>query len=173
MLRAAILSGCEKMRRPALWRTCSPRRPLACPATQSRCAPACRSFLFHTTVVSRWLVIPIAARSPAFSRASPIASRNHFLRALPDFFRIVLHPSRLRINLPVFLLRASHDLSCGVEHHEPRARRSLINGSDVMAHSAFPSVLAILFLVWSIARSRTARPQITEYVNAGNPYTVA
>ena len=137
MLRAAALSGCEKMDCPDL----SPNL-LTSSATRVSChtIALCSGlpvFLFHSTVVSRWFVIPIAARSPAFSRASAIASAITSCVRCPDFFRVVLHPSRLRINLPVLLLRAGHNFSCGVKHNKARARGSLINGANVFAHTAF------------------------------------
>ena len=60
-------------------------------------SPVARS---HTTVVSRWLVMPIAATSPASragrsASAPPITSR---VRA-PDLARVVLDPARLRVDL--------------------------------------------------------------------------
>ena len=47
-------------------------------------------------VVSRWLVIPIAAMSPAPSRACASASRADADLRRPDLARVVLDPARLR-----------------------------------------------------------------------------
>src|ERR1041384_7644148 len=57
------------------------------------------------------------------------------LSSLPDFFRIVLHPTRLRINLAVLLLRAGHHLARVVKNNEARAGGPLIDGADVVAQN--------------------------------------
>jgi hypothetical protein len=62
--------------------------------------------------------------------------RYHFLRPLPDFFGIVLYPSRSRINLPVFFLRTDHNFAGGIEHNKPCARCALIDGADVLGHES-------------------------------------
>ena len=59
----------EPRRAPAL----AQRRRCAGPARRSRCAPAGRCARSHSTVVSRWLVMPIAAIGRP--RAAAIASR--------------------------------------------------------------------------------------------------
>ena len=59
----------------------------------------------QTTVVSRWLVIPMAAISPGALLARAIASRDNAPGPGPDFQRIVFYPARLRINLRKFFLR--------------------------------------------------------------------
>ena len=60
------------------------------------------------------------------------------IRAPPNFFWIVLDPSRLGINLLVLFLSCAHDVSGTIEHYEARACRSLINGADIAWHLAFP-----------------------------------
>ncbi len=54
--------------------------------------------------------------------------------APPDFFRIVLHPSRPGIDLLMLPLSRAHDASRTVEHDKARACRSLINGANVACH---------------------------------------
>ena len=76
----------------------------ACPATRSRCAPACPVLRFQTTVVSRWLVMPTAARSDGGQAALLEGALHHLLRALPDLRRRVLDPAGLREDLLVLLL---------------------------------------------------------------------
>ncbi len=62
--------------------------------------------------------------------------RNDLLGALPDFFGIVLHPSRLWEELRVFLLRAGDDPARAIKHDEARAGCALINGADVVGHGS-------------------------------------
>src|SRR5256885_1580545 len=59
---------------------------------------------------------------------------NHLFRASPDFFGVVLYPSRLRINLAMLLLRAGHRPARAIKHNEARACGSLINGGNVLWH---------------------------------------
>ena len=56
------------------------------------------------------------------------------LRPPPDFVRVVLHPSGLRVNLFVLLLRNRNDSSVAVENNKARAGRSLIDGANVIRH---------------------------------------
>ncbi len=75
------------------------------PATRSRCAigrPVARS---HTTVVSRWLVMPIAAMSRAVDVRLGERLVQHAGLRRPDLRRIVLDPARLRKDLAELLLR--------------------------------------------------------------------
>ena len=58
-------------------------------------------FGFQTTVVSRWLVTPIAARSAAVSPPALQRAGNRLVRARGDLQRIVLDPARPRQNLIV------------------------------------------------------------------------
>ena len=60
--------------------------------------------------------------------------RNDVLGGPPDFLGIVLHPSRLRINLLVLFLRGSHNPAGSIKHAETRAGRPLINGTYVFGH---------------------------------------
>ena len=52
---------------------------------------------------------------------------NNALGAPPNFFGIVLNPSRLRINLLVFLLVAANYLSLAIEYDKSGASGSLID----------------------------------------------
>ena len=82
-------------------------------------------FGFQTTVVSRWLVTPIAARSAAVRPALRSAPAIDSLRARRNLQRIVLDPSGLRQNLIVLDLMPRDFAPAAVEHHEPRAGRAL------------------------------------------------
>ena len=62
------------------------------------------------------------------------------LAALPDLHRIVLDPSRLRIDLLVLLLRHADDLAAVVEDHAARAGRALVEGRRVLGHRLFSSL---------------------------------
>ena len=66
--------GSDRRRRRARSssQTCGRR---ACPATPARCAPARPVRRSHSTVVSRWLVMPMAARSLRGERAPSTAPR--------------------------------------------------------------------------------------------------
>ena len=59
--------------------------------------PVARS---HSTVVSRWLVMPIAAIGRP--RAAAIASRQVVDDRPPDLLRVVLDPARPRVDLAQF-----------------------------------------------------------------------
>ena len=72
-----------------------------------------------------------------FQAGLPHRFADNLLRPLPYLLRVMLHPTRLRIYLPVFFLGAGHNFPCGVEHNETCARGSLIKGSNIFAHSAF------------------------------------
>ena len=56
--------------------------------------------------------------------------------ARPDFLRIVLDPSRRRIDLAQFLLRDGDRRELGVEHDRPRRGGALIDGDEVGRHGA-------------------------------------
>src|ERR1700749_3766658 len=49
----------------------------------------------------------------------------------PDFLRVVLDPTRLRINLSKFLLRHRHYIALAVEHHRARTCGALVERQDV------------------------------------------
>src|SRR5208282_2872622 len=61
------------------------------------------------------------------------------IRAAPNFFRIVLDPSRFGIDLLVLSLSRADDASGTIEHYEARACRSLINGANVAFHRGVSS----------------------------------
>ncbi len=68
--------------------------------------------------------------------------RHHFARALPDFFRVVLNPSRFGINLLVFFLGDRDDAARAVKHDEPSAGCPLINCADVVGQGTPPEILS-------------------------------
>src|SRR5262249_50199177 len=61
--------------------------------------------------------------------------RDDFLRATPDFFRIVFNPSRLWIDLLVLSLGDRGNAPFRVEHDEPGACGSLIYSSEITCHT--------------------------------------
>ncbi len=108
------------------------RLPCAGPATRSRCARGCPVARSQSTTVSRWLVMPIAARSraarPASSRAPAArrrgsSSRSHRRRARPS------RAAESAARTPSARRRARGP-RC-VEDDRARAARSLIEGEDV------------------------------------------
>ena len=93
-------------------------------------------FGFQTTVVSRWLVTPMAARSAAVMLALRIA------RAITSSVRAAISSGScstqpgLRQDLLVLELVARDLVAALVEHHEPRAGRALVDRADVTGHGA-------------------------------------
>ena len=98
--------------------------------------PVARS---HTSVVSRWLVMPIAAMSAADAPAFAIAARQVADDRAPQILRVVLDPAGRGKMLREFLLRHRHDGKAGVEQYGPRRGRALIDGEDVRGHQFCPS----------------------------------
>ena len=95
--------------------------------TMARCT-ACPVARSHTTVVSRWLVMPIAAMSLAFEPGlfqRLAADRD---RRGPDVLGLVLDPARGREMLREFLLRGGGDGDVAAEHDGARGRGALIDG---------------------------------------------
>ena len=84
---------------PASRRSLAQRARCAGPARRSRCATARRSARSQTTVVSRWLVMPIAATSLAATSALRSASRATSRCVAQISRRVVLDPARLRKDL--------------------------------------------------------------------------
>src|SRR6202011_4800118 len=68
---------------------------------------------------------------------SPHGFSDNFLRAAPDFIRIVLDPPRLGEDLFVFLLSNGNDPSGMVEDDKTCAGRALIDGPKVCCHLDF------------------------------------
>src|SRR5580704_17758299 len=72
---------------------------------------------------------------------------DYFLSVSPNFLRIVLHPTRLRKNLAVFLLRKCNDLAQAIEDNKTSAGSSLIDSSNKISHGGiklshkFPEIL--------------------------------
>ena len=104
--------------------------------TMARCTalPVARS---QTTVVSRWLVMPMAAMS--FARDVRLVQR---LAAggdggSPDVLRLMLDPARRGKMLREFLLRHARDRDVGPKHDRARGRGALIDGQH-KGHGVFP-----------------------------------
>ena len=88
-------------RRPSAVRRC-PRS--AATARRWRCGSAWPVLRSQTTVVSRWLVMPMPAICEALTCARVIASTMRALHAAQDLARVVFHPARLREQLLEFAL---------------------------------------------------------------------
>ena len=144
--RASRRAWCRRSRRRAPARSCSRmsrlvrRRPAAgrrSPAVRRSCqtmalwigSPVSRS---QTTVVSRWLVMPMAAMSRGRQRrpgAAPPPPRRAATAQISC--GVVLHPAGPGEDLPELLLGARPDRAVVVEHDGARARRPLVEGEDV------------------------------------------
>jgi hypothetical protein len=59
---------------------------------------------------------------------------DHIAGALPNFERIVFHPTGLRVNLPVFPLIGGDNLPGVVEEHTTGAGGTLVDGGNVLSH---------------------------------------
>ena len=70
-------------------------------------------------VVSRWLVTPIAARSPAASDALARAARAVASCDVPDRLGVVFHDARRRQDLRKLLLGGGDDPSSMIENDRP------------------------------------------------------
>ncbi len=92
----------------------------------------------HTIVVSRWLVIPMAASAPALTRRvqAPPGCGD---RRNPDVLRIVLDQSRRREVLCQFTLRQVRRPRAAVEGDGAGRRRSLVDCEHVPGHPRHPS----------------------------------
>ncbi len=107
--------------------------------TMARCTavPVARS---HTTVVSRWLVMPIAAMSLAvtFGLLQRLAAGRD--RRGPDVLRLVLDPARGRKMLREFGLRGGGDRDVAAKHDGARGCGALIDGQH-KGHDVFLALL--------------------------------
>ena len=101
------------------------------PARRSRCGSASPVSRSQTIVVSRWLVMPIAARSFGRTCARPSASTATPICDAQISPRVVLDPAGRRKDLREFLLRDRLDGAVVVEHDGARAGRALIEREDV------------------------------------------
>ena len=61
--------------------------------------------------------------------------RDHGLGAAPDFLRVMLDPTGMRINLLMLLLGGGNDASGAVKDDETGAGGALIDGADVAGHA--------------------------------------
>ena len=104
-------------------------------------SPVSRS---HTIVVSRWLVMPIAATSCGRTPARPSASTATASLRRPDLLWVVLDPPRARKDLGELLLRNRHDRAVVIEHDGARARGALVESEYVRQelHGSTTVVLA-------------------------------
>jgi hypothetical protein len=92
----------------------------------------------QTSVVSRWLVIPIAAMSSGPRPARSIAERQ--VPAVVDHRSpgIVLDPARRRIVLRELFLRDRLHLHRGIEDDRAARGRALVDGQDVLHATCLP-----------------------------------
>ena len=81
-------------------------------------------------VVSRWLLIPIAALAPADAVLGEHPTYGPDL-GLPEKPRIVLVPAGLRIDLWMLLLGHPEEGRTLVEEERPRAARTLVEGEEI------------------------------------------
>ena len=127
--RAARRAWCRRSRRRARGRCArrrAPRgRPVAArhiatrfvgPARRSRWPPGGRCARSQSTVVSRWLVMPMAAMSPRRQPCRGEGLGGHVALRAPDFVGVVLDPAGLGEDLAEFLL-------CKCQGSGRRARR--------------------------------------------------
>ncbi len=82
----------------------------------------------QTTVVSRWLVIPIEASFLEEIRPALHRLADHCERHAPDLLGIVLHPAGLRVVLPELRVRPCHHAAAVVVDEDRGARGSLVDG---------------------------------------------
>ena len=127
-------------RRPS---ACCRSGPCGCPARRSRCRPALPVVLSHTTAVSRWLVMPIAASSslvmPADLSASPTTSS---VRLQTSAGSCSTQPG-FGIDLLVLLLGDRDDVTAVIEDHEAGARGPLVDRSCVCAPRQASDLIAV------------------------------
>jgi hypothetical protein len=135
---------------PGPWPVLCRCRRYACTARRWRCrrSAAVRS---QRTVVSRWLVMPMAAIASADARLCQSAP-NHLFGVVPDLHGIVLHPPGLGKDLLVLHLVQADDLSLAVEENEAVAGSAEIEGSDIAGHPV------LLWVGGSRFRPRRDRP---------------
>ena len=99
--------------------------------TMARCTgrPVARS---QMTIVSRWLVMPIATGGARQRRSRRAPQPN----AVEDLHRVVLDPARLREILRNFAVTAAGDASIFADHETGRAGRPFVDRQDVF-HSGY------------------------------------
>ena len=91
-------------------------------------SPVARS---QTSVVSRWLAMPMAAMLAAATRLSASAWRAQASWLFQMSSGVVLDPAGLREMLGKFLLGAGEDLPLAIEQDGARTGGSLVEGKDV------------------------------------------
>ena len=100
-------------------------------------APVARS---HSTVVSRWLVMPSPTRSRTPRSSGGERLGDDLLDVAPDLLRVVLHVPGPRVDVAVLDLADGDDPAALVEDQAAGRGRSLVDGSDVaLAHTALPT----------------------------------
>ena len=104
---------------------------------------------FHTTVVSRWLVMPSAARSAMPRWLTFQHGLNDRAGPFPDLHRVVLHPAGTGQHLGVLELMAGDLGARVIEDQEAGTRGALIHRPDEIGHAVlprFPARFAAMFL---------------------------
>ena len=153
-------AGRSSARRSSRGRRASARRTCPrCggPARRWRCAPAWPFARSHTTVVSRWLVMPMPAMSLAVEPGVGESAAADLDGGAPDLLRVVLDPAGLGEDLRQFLLRRGHGLARAIEHDRARAGRALVDGEDVLgSHQAAIKAAASGRGRWRSPRPRAA-----------------
>ena len=90
--------------------------------------------LSHRMVVSRWLVMPMAAISAGATPDLGDDLHHHAVLGGPDLHGVVLHPALPGVVLGQLLLGHAQDVLLPVEENGPGAGGALIQGQNVLAH---------------------------------------
>ena len=106
-------------------------RRCAGPARRWRCGSARPVARSQTSVVSRWLVMPMAAMSAAAIPAFSITARQVRRGGGPQIGRVMLDPARRREMLRKFLLRRGHQPHRAVKQDRAARGRALIYGQNM------------------------------------------
>ena len=117
---------------------------------------------FQMTVVSRWLVMPMAATSAGLTRAFSTTPRTTATVSLPDLFGVMLDPASLRDrSAAVPPGRSPAGSPVAVEQDRPAAGRALVDRQDVCRRHDPPGVLWMCFVVFGIDDRKRGEPLST------------
>ena len=93
--------------------------------------------LSHRMVVSRWLVMPMAAMSADVRRGHPRLGdglHHHPVLGRPDLHGVLLHPALMGIILGKLLLRHGEDVLLPVKENGAGAGGALVQGQQICTH---------------------------------------